>query len=136
MKQDVIIIGDGLSDPVLLYTLCKFTNVKNIGLINNYSNFELVNSSPAMNIQTLHFGDIETNYTLKKTKKLKLGEAKILGEKIIFNITPSPGAATCLGNVFEDTSKLMEFLSNRFTFDSGQFEKDLIKKKTVFTINK
>ena len=60
------------------------------------------------------------------TKKLELGEAKILGDKIIFNITPSPGASTCLGNAFEDTSKLMEFLSNRFTFDKDQFERDLL----------
>lgn len=60
------------------------------------------------------------------TKKLELGEAKILGEKIIFNITPSPGASTCLGNAFEDTSRLMEFLSKRFTFDYDQFEKDLV----------
>ena len=60
------------------------------------------------------------------TKKLELGEAKIVGEKIIFNITPSPGASTCLGNAFEDTSKLIEFLSGRFTFNSGQFEKDLV----------
>jgi malate dehydrogenase (quinone) len=60
------------------------------------------------------------------TRKLELGEAKILGEKIIFNITPSPGASTCLGNAFEDTSKLMEFLSNRFIFDRDRFEKDLV----------
>ncbi len=59
------------------------------------------------------------------TKKLELGEAKIVGEKIIFNITPSPGASTCLGNAFEDTSRLMEFLSGRFIFDKAQFEKDL-----------
>ncbi|HUW91819.1 MAG TPA: FAD-dependent oxidoreductase [Bacteroidales bacterium] len=59
------------------------------------------------------------------TKKLELGEAKILGEKIIFNITPSPGASTCLGNAFEDATRLMEFLSGRFTFDRDQFEKDL-----------
>ncbi len=65
------------------------------------------------------------------TKKLELGEAKILGEKIIFNITPSPGASTCLGNAFEDTSKLMEFLSDRFTFEKVQFEKDLVEKGTV-----
>lgn len=60
------------------------------------------------------------------TKKLELGEAKIVGEKIIFNITPSPGASTCLGNAFEDTSRLMEFLSGRFIFDKAQFEKDLV----------
>ena len=70
------------------------------------------------------------------TKKLELGEAKVLGEGIIFNITPSPGASTCLGNAFEDTSKLMEFLSGRFTFDRVQFEKDLVEKEAVFNINK
>ena len=235
MKHDVIIIGGGVSGTALLYTLSKYTNVKNIGLIEKYSEFGLVNSSPTMNSQILHFGDIETNYTFEKakkvklyadmvmhylehekvvkgdeglfikvpkmvlavgkdqvktlqdrypsfsqlfpklkmigreeigkieprilegrdpdqellalvtedgytvdfrklcdsfannaTKKLELGEAKILGEKIIFNITPSPGASTCLGNAFEDTSRLMEFLSKRFTFDYDQFEKDLV----------
>jgi malate dehydrogenase (quinone) len=70
------------------------------------------------------------------TKKLELGEAKILGDKIIFNITPSPGASTCLGNAFEDTSKLMEFLSDRFTFDRIQFEKDLVEKELALTVNK
>lgn len=67
------------------------------------------------------------------TKKLELGEAKILGENIIFNITPSPGASTCLGNAFEDTAKLMEFLSDRFTFEKVQFEKDLVEQGTAIT---
>jgi malate dehydrogenase (quinone) len=60
------------------------------------------------------------------THKLQMGEAKIVGEKIIFNITPSPGASTCLGNAFEDTLKVMEFFDNKFTFNSKQFEKDLV----------
>jgi malate dehydrogenase (quinone) len=59
------------------------------------------------------------------TRKLEMGEAKIVGEKIIFNITPSPGASTCLGNAFEDTLKLMEFLDHKFTFRKDQFEDDL-----------
>jgi malate dehydrogenase (quinone) len=62
------------------------------------------------------------------TGKLELGEAKILGDKIIFNITPSPGASTCLGNAFEDTGKVIEFMGNRFRFDSVQFEKDLVEQ--------
>jgi malate dehydrogenase (quinone) len=61
------------------------------------------------------------------TRKLELGEAKILGDRIIFNITPSPGASTCLGNALEDTSKIMDFLGNKFKFDKAQFEKDLGK---------
>jgi malate dehydrogenase (quinone) len=45
--------------------------VKRIGLIEKYSDFGLVNTASTMNSQTLHFGDIETNYTLEKAKKVK-----------------------------------------------------------------
>lgn len=71
MKHDVIIIGGGVSGTALLYTLCKYTNLKNIGLIEKYSEFGKVNSAPTMNSQTLHFGDIETNYTIEKARKVK-----------------------------------------------------------------
>lgn len=70
MKHDVIIIGGGVSGTALLYTLCKYTDIKSIGLFEKYPDFGLVNSSPTMNSQTLHFGDIETNYTLEKAKKV------------------------------------------------------------------
>lgn len=70
MKHDVVIIGGGVSGTALLYTLCKYTNIRSIGLFEKYSDFGLVNSSPKMNSQTLHFGDIETNYTLEKAKKV------------------------------------------------------------------
>ena len=71
MKYDVIIVGGGVSGTALLYTLCKYTDVKNIGLIEKYSDFGTVNSAPSMNSQTLHFGDIETNYTIEKARKVK-----------------------------------------------------------------
>jgi malate dehydrogenase (quinone) len=60
------------------------------------------------------------------TRKLEMGEAKLTGDKIIFNITPSPGASTCLGNAYSDTFKIMEFLDNKFKFNNEAFEKDLI----------
>ena len=60
------------------------------------------------------------------TRKLEMGEAKLTGDKIIFNITPSPGASTCLGNAYTDTSKIMEFLDNKFKFRKEAFEKDLM----------
>jgi len=60
------------------------------------------------------------------TRKLEMGEAKLEGDKIIFNITPSPGASTCLGNAYSDTSRIIEFLDNKFTFNKEAFEKDLV----------
>jgi malate dehydrogenase (quinone) len=60
------------------------------------------------------------------TRKLEMGEAKLTGDKIIFNITPSPGASTCLGNAYSDTEKIMEFLDNKFKFNKEAFEKDLM----------
>jgi malate dehydrogenase (quinone) len=60
------------------------------------------------------------------TRKLEMGEAKLSGDKIIFNITPSPGASTCLGNAYSDTQDLIGFLGNKFKFNKEAFEKDLM----------
>jgi malate dehydrogenase (quinone) len=59
------------------------------------------------------------------TRKLEMGEAKLSGDKIIFNITPSPGASTCLGNAYSDTSMIIDFLGDKFKFNKEAFEKDL-----------
>jgi len=60
------------------------------------------------------------------TRKLEMGEAKLCGEKIIFNITPSPGASTCLGNAYSDAGRIVEFLGNNHQFYKEAFEKDLM----------
>ncbi|MBD1807271.1 FAD-dependent oxidoreductase [Microcoleus sp. FACHB-SPT15] len=60
-----------------------------------------------------------------KTKRLELGEAKIVGENILFNITPSPGASTCLQNAEYDTEKILDFLGQDYTFDKNRFLQDL-----------
>lgn len=70
-KFDLIIVGGGVSGTALLYTLSRYSDLKNICLIEKYNNFGHVNSSLNMNSQTLHFGDIETNYTLEKAKSVK-----------------------------------------------------------------
>jgi malate dehydrogenase (quinone) len=59
-------------------------------------------------------------------RKLEMGEAKLTGDKIIFNITPSPGASTCLGNAYNDTKMLVEFLGNKHRFDEDAFKRDLM----------
>lgn len=60
-----------------------------------------------------------------KTKSLDMGEAKILGDNIIFNITPSPGASTCLGNAEEDAKHIVKFLGSGFKFDKKTFNEEL-----------
>jgi malate dehydrogenase (quinone) len=75
-----------------------------------------------------HIGGTRPQIINNSTRKLEMGEAKILGDKIIFNITPSPGASTCLGNAFEDTIRIMDFLGNRFSFDKERFESDLLNR--------
>jgi malate dehydrogenase (quinone) len=70
-KYEVLIVGGGVVGTALLYTLSKYTNIKTIGLIEKYSDFGLVNSASTKNSQTLHFGDIETNYTFEKAKSVK-----------------------------------------------------------------
>ena len=67
----MLIVGGGVVGTALLYTLSKYTDIKNIGLIEKYSDFGLVNSASYNNSQTLHFGDIETNYSIEKAKSVK-----------------------------------------------------------------
>src|SRR5665647_2868247 len=70
-EYDVLIVGGGVVGTALLYTLSKYTDIKNIGLIEKYSDFGLVNSASTKNSQTLHFVDIETNYSFEKAKSVK-----------------------------------------------------------------
>jgi malate dehydrogenase (quinone) len=75
-----------------------------------------------------HIGGTRPQIINNSTRKLEMGEAKIVGDKIIFNITPSPGASTCLGNAYEDTIRIMDFLGNKFNFDKERFESDLVNR--------
>lgn len=71
-EYEVIIVGGGIVGTALLYVLTKYTNIERIALIEKYSKASQVNSSTKNNSQTLHFGDIETNYTLQKATKVKV----------------------------------------------------------------
>ena len=84
---------------------------------------------PSMQLQDLQYakgyGGIRPQIVNTKMRKLQLGEAKILGDRIIFNITPSPGASTCLQNAEEDVEKIMQFLGDDYCFDKLRFWRDL-----------
>ena len=68
---DVIIIGGGASGTALLYTLGTYTNISRIALVEKYPTIGSVNSSAVNNSQTLHVGDIETNYSVDKATQVK-----------------------------------------------------------------
>lgn len=67
------------------------------------------------------YGGIRPQIVNLNTQKLEMGEAKIVGDKIIFNITPSPGASTCLQNAEDDTNRIISFLGEKYTFDRDRF---------------
>jgi malate dehydrogenase (quinone) len=51
----------------------------------------------------------------KDEQKLLLGEASIYtGEGVIFNMTPSPGATSCLGNAERDLRYIVKYLGKNF----------------------
>ncbi|QOR61540.1 FAD-dependent oxidoreductase [Sulfurovum sp. ST-21] len=68
---DTAIIGGGIAGTSLLYTLAEFSEVGSIALFEKYEELALLNSNPKANSQTLHVGDIETNYTYEKAAKVK-----------------------------------------------------------------
>ncbi|MEM6450829.1 MAG: FAD-dependent oxidoreductase [Cyanobacteria bacterium P01_D01_bin.105] len=71
------------------------------------------------------YGGIRPQIVNLEKRKLEMGEAKILGRNAIFNITPSPGASTCLKTAEDDTQRLIDFLGEGFTFNREQFVQDL-----------
>jgi len=68
---DVLIVGGGISGTALLYELAKYTNIKSLCLLEKYEALATLNSKGTSNSQTIHIGDIETNYTLEKAKITK-----------------------------------------------------------------
>ena len=77
------------------------------------------------------YGGVRPQIVNLKTQALEMGEAKLVGDKIIFNITPSPGASTCLQNALEDTVRAIDFLSDGYRFDKQRFLRDLSSKSSL-----
>lgn len=70
-NYDVVIIGGGISGSALLHLLSRYTDVKRIALVDKCDGIAALNSHGRNNSQTLHCGDIETNYTLEKAVKVQ-----------------------------------------------------------------
>ena len=70
-KYEVVIVGAGISGAALAYELARYTDIKSIGIIEKYEDVATLNSAGTSNSQTIHVGDIETNYTLDKAAVTK-----------------------------------------------------------------
>ena len=86
---------------------------------------------PSITLKDLKFahgyGGVRPQIVNLNTRSLELGEAKILGEKILFNVTPSPGASTCLQNSQDDANHIINFLGDDYAFEQERFIQDLAK---------
>ncbi|MCU4926303.1 FAD-dependent oxidoreductase [Halobacteria archaeon AArc-dxtr1] len=78
-EYDLIIVGGGISGASLLYTVSKFTDIERVALFEKEDEIAAINSHHTNNSQTLHFGDIETNYTLEKAEEVKEGAELLAG---------------------------------------------------------
>ncbi|RXJ86019.1 FAD-dependent oxidoreductase [Arcobacter sp. CECT 8985] len=117
---EVVIVGGGISGAALFYELAKYTNVKSLCMLEKYEDLATLNTKGTSNSQTIHVGDIETNYTLEKAKITKR-TAKMV-EKF------------CLQHNLQD--KVM-FKHQKMALGVGQEEVDFIRNryeefKTVF----
>ncbi len=68
---DVLIVGGGVCGTALLFQLARYTDLAHITLVERYARLARVNSRATNNSQTIHCGDIETNYTLEKALKVQ-----------------------------------------------------------------
>lgn len=78
------------------------------------------------------YGGTRPQMINRNTHALDFGEARVVpeGQNLIFNITPSPGASTCLGNAKKDIMTLMgmDGLKDQYEFDEAGFEKEFSTK--------
>ncbi len=69
--MDVLIVGGGVCGTALLFELARYTDLGRLALVERYDQLARVNSKATNNSQTIHCGDIETNYTLEKAVRVK-----------------------------------------------------------------
>ncbi|MCY4472449.1 MAG: FAD-dependent oxidoreductase [Kistimonas sp.] len=78
VPYDVVIVGGGVSGTALLYQLTRYTDVARVALLEKYDRLAQVNSRSSNNSQTIHCGDIETNYSLEKALRVKRAAAMLV----------------------------------------------------------
>lgn len=68
------------------------------------------------------YGGIRPQLLNTRTGTLEMGDARIIGDNAIFEITPSPGASVCLQNAYEGAQEVCKFLN--IPFDHEKWRED------------
>jgi len=68
---DVLIVGGGVCGTALLFALARYSDLPRLTLVERHDHLAQVNSRATNNSQTIHCGDIETNYSLEKALAVK-----------------------------------------------------------------
>ncbi|MBI4348963.1 MAG: FAD-dependent oxidoreductase [Elusimicrobia bacterium] len=76
-SYDVAIIGAGVTGTALLHVLTRYTDVGSVAVLERYREVAQVNSKSTANSQTLHLGDIETNYSPQKALKVSTAARRV-----------------------------------------------------------
>jgi malate dehydrogenase (quinone) len=89
---------------------------------------------PSLTVDDIEYakgwGGVRPQVLNKDEKKLMLGEASLSeGNGIIFNMTPSPGATSCLGNAERDIKVICDYL--KLDFDEKQLLADLTDPEII-----
>jgi malate dehydrogenase (quinone) len=114
-RYDTVIIGGGVTGTAVLHVLSRYTNVRRIALVEKYGQVATVNSNPRNNSQTLHFGDIETNYTLEHAlpvqdaAQLMMNYVTSHPEPGLYRVTPKMVLAVGAAEVAAMTARFAEF---------------------------
>ena len=83
---EVIVVGGGISGAALFFELAKYSDINNICLLEKYDDLATLNSKGTSNSQTIHVGDIETNYTFDKAKITKRTAKMIEKFNLMYNL--------------------------------------------------
>lgn len=92
-ETQVLIVGGGVCGTALLFVLARYTDLGQLTLVERYGQLAQVNSKATSNSQTIHCGDIETNYTLEKALAVKR-TAEMIGR--FAELLPPEVAARCV----------------------------------------
>lgn len=115
--SDVLIIGGGISGCSLLYLLTAYTDVGSVTLLEKYDHLDPLNSNAHSNSQTLHCGDIETNYSHEKAAHVNVAASMTLSyvDKVSDDLTLKRNYGKMLLGVGEEECRVVRTRAEEFT---------------------